>query len=191
MGIPNYCGTSNRSCNSVMPTFTSLLLSRVSQHARGQVLKSNPSPSPFFHHFPLVFFFSGRRRALLKQRSFVELLEHGGAFRLGSMIPKVVPLVLPVLLPCTVSSLTFQPSSSDCNKVIRLFSFVEKDGRYCCSPKFRASRRTSRRPQVFPVLAIFPPLQYPLRLGRSFPNNLPLHPPPFFSIWLRVTIACS
>ena len=37
-----------------------------------------------------------------------------------------MPLVLPVLLPCTVSSLTFQPSSAVCHKVVRLFWCVEE-----------------------------------------------------------------
>ena len=53
-------------------------------------------------------------------------------------------------------------------------------GRCCCLCLLRASRRTSRRPQGSLALTNFPPLQYPLQLGRNVPNNLPLHLSPFF-----------
>ena len=67
MEIPICAGTSTRSCNSLMPTFIAVI--KVSQHALGQVLKGNPSPSPIFAQFPMIFFFSGRRRALLAEES--------------------------------------------------------------------------------------------------------------------------
>ena len=43
----------------------------------------------------------------------------------------------------------------------------------------------------FLALAKFPPLQYPISFGHNFPNNLPLHPSPFFSDGLQPTIGCS
>ena len=47
---------------------------KVSQHGLGQVLESNPSPSPFLHQFPMIFFFSSRRRLARCCRGTAELL---------------------------------------------------------------------------------------------------------------------
>ena len=61
---PNCKGTSTRSCNSVMPTFTSYYQGISAFPWPGS---RNPSPSPVFHHVPMIFFFSSRRRASLRQ----------------------------------------------------------------------------------------------------------------------------
>ena len=98
----------------------------VSQHARGQVLESNPSPSPFFPQFPMIFFFSGRRRTLLRQRSLQSAIGARWSFCFGSLMQKIVSLVSPTFLPRIVSPLTFQSSSSACNEVNRLFCCVEE-----------------------------------------------------------------
>ena len=59
------------------------------------------------------------------------------------------------------------------------FQMCRRTGRCCCLFWLPASGRTLERPTGFLASANFPPVQYQLRLGRYFPNNLPLRPSPF------------
>ena len=62
--LPNrntdFSSISSRSCNSVVPIFTSSLLSEYLSISLAKfVLEGSTSPSPVFHQDPMTFFFSG------------------------------------------------------------------------------------------------------------------------------------
>ena len=119
--IPNCNGTSTRSCSTTMPTCSSLQLTRKLSMPLARFSKAilRLRLSSITSHWS--FFFSGRRQALLWQRSLQSAVGARWSFCLGSLLPKVAPLVSPILLPRIVTSLTFLKSSSACHKVIRLF----------------------------------------------------------------------
>ena len=116
--LPNrnttFSDISSRYCNSVMPTFTSSLLSRYLSNLSKATLRLRLSSI----------------KTQWPSSSSVadgELCCGNGVVRVGarrgfchcSLILNFMPLVLPTLLPCTVSPLTLQPSSSACHEVVR------------------------------------------------------------------------
>ena len=62
--------------------------------------------------------------------------------------PRSYHSVSPTFLPRIVSLLTFQPSSSACNVVIRLFLLCRRAGRYCYLRNLRASTRLQAFHQI-------------------------------------------
>ena len=109
----------------------------------------------------------------------------------GPLIPKVVPLVSPILLPRIVTSLTFQPSSSACNKVIRLFCCVEKLEDIAAPVSCVLQDVPQGDLKVLWPQQTFHQINFNYDLGCTFPNNLPLRLSPFFASWLQPTIIRS
>ena len=133
--LPNrntvFSDTSSRSCNFVMPTFTSSVVSRYLSISFANFSKAIPR----------------LRLSSIRTQQPSSLADDGlccgngvcggpvGArwgFCHCSLILNVMPLVLPTLLLCTVSSLAFQPSSSVCHEVVLFSLLYQKAGKYCC-----------------------------------------------------------
>ena len=135
MEIPNWNGTSTRSCNTVMPTFAII---KVSQHYLGQILESNPSPSPAFHNVPMIFFFSLADESAGCCRGVAELLpwllDTQGRTTRFAHSPAAHRLFpdFPTIVFCL-------PRSGSAFLLCRIA------GKHGCLLQLRGSRRTSRR----------------------------------------------
>ena len=137
--------------------FHIITIIKVSQHFLGQALEGNPSPS-------------SRPSGLLLLQLTTSFAEAGASVRCCRGT-ELLPWLLDTQGHATrfARSLAVHRFFPDFPAIVfclprsgLAFPMCRRAGRCCSLFLLRASRRTSRRPQGFLAVAIFPPLQYPL-----------------------------